>query len=748
MNNQHPVQPPTPRRALRTDQRGAALFAAVAALLILSTMMVAYSLLARDETRIAQITKNESQAAYAAEAGANHGRKMLAQRLRNDLPRVVATTSRATLKTQLQTLYSTSAGAAQFLVDYAIPAASGPTFVLCTGVTGGCPEPAFSAVGTIPDAQQVALTLTGASPAYTTRVMVGVHPTIAPVITSGGAGALFTYVWRIESTGTSGQALQQYVIHDSATPDNLTGAFTIALNAEFVRYAHFIDNMDSSQAWISYRHVYTGPVHTNGRFNILGNAPTALQEGPTFRSEATSWDNQIRFNNGGSTLTTAKDSTSRDWPLLGAAPGILCKLTDCAGLTRNYDYDPSTAAIDKIPYPSGSNPEARNDEVCVALNRVTYTIDGARTCPAAGSSPPSPSCGGSCPDVLVSDDTSAATLASPRPLNGGIYVRTSVHDLRLQATATGQLIVIETQSGNKRTVIQERRDQTPMYTTVARECRATSLVATSCTAGAAVWIPDPSLAAALQSQVFGGTAGGVAGGVLSKDQDKDVGVLFVNSGSIGQANGPNGLRRGDLTGATVSGTAIYQNPGVTTAARNDGVRLTIAADRNIYITGPLDYQVDPRGPDLIFSSPIPGDATGTSADDILDTQSVLGVVAWSNGGSGGIILARNLNGDLPLHGMFMIVNLSGSAAPSGQFSFEDPNGTYRGKAKVLGGVVQKTMGTLGQPGSPGTGYARDWVYDERLRYRALSPPTFPGFPNFTGSTSLGIDSYSWRQGLF
>jgi hypothetical protein len=97
--------------------------------------------------------------------------------------------------------------------------------------------------------------------------------------------------------------------------------------------------------------------------------------------------------------------------------------------------------------------------------------------------------------------------------------------------------------------------------------------------------------------------------------------------------------------------------------------------------------------------------------------------------------------------MIFAANLSAQAAPSGQFRFDDPNGAYRGISLVLGGVVQKTMGIFGQPSS-NLGYARDWVYDERFRYRALSPPAFPGFPNFTGATSLGIDSYTWRLGLF
>src|SRR5262249_60430954 len=103
---------------------------------------------------------------------------------------------------------------------------------------------------------------------------------------------------------------------------------------------------------------------------------------------------------------------------------------------------------------------------------------------------------------------------------------------------------------------------------------------------------------------------------------------------------------------------------------------------------------------------------------------------------------------LLLQGMSMAINLNGAPVPAGQVSFEDPNGAYRGIAKLLGGVVQKTMGTFGSPGSPGTGYARDWTYDERFRQRGLAPPLFPGFPNFTASTSVGIDDYTWRMGRF
>ena len=249
-------------------------------------------------------------------------------------------------------------------------------------------------------------------------------------------------------------------------------------------------------------------------------------------------------------------------------------------------------------------------------------------------------------------------------------------------------------------------------------------------------------------------------------------VLYVYNADVGQVGTSNGLRRGTFsatacTPQTVGGAglgdrglprhrlvnptyAIYQD----TVTAANGTRLTVAADGNIWITGHLNYRVEPRGADGFFSDPIPGDASGTSADDQLDVQNVLGIVSWGTTATwvptsraGGIRLSSALTGDLATHGMVFVANLSGQAEPSGQFSFDDPNGSYRGESLVLGGVVQKTMGTFGQPSS-NTGYARDWVYDERFRYRALSPPAFPGFPNFTAASGLGIDSYSWRLGIF
>ncbi|HWC04073.1 MAG TPA: hypothetical protein VHF87_15045 [Methylomirabilota bacterium] len=737
--------------ALRTAQtrndRGVALFAAIAGMVLLSTMIAALVILARDENLIAQLNKDEAQAAYAAEAGANWGRRLLLQRLSVDLPAAVSATGRAAMKTALVTSYNSANGGAQFIRDFAIPA-GGPTFQSCAG---GCAEPNYSAVGNIPDAQQTVMTITcpgtAACPpnmAFTTRVIVGTHPTIPPAITNGGNGALFTYVWRIESSGTSGRARQQWVIHDSSVPTNTVGSFTIALNAEFVKYAHFIDQFQdagSGEPWMSYRHEYTGPVHTNRRFSILGNISTAGQEGPTFRSEATQTFTTTRFNNSGSATNLSRDSSSQDWPLLGPNPGILCKQVDCSGFTRSFDFDPTTATIDPIPFPGGNNPQDRIAQICMALGIATAA------CPVAPAAPPTAATIGCAagPPVIV-----GANCVGNGALNGGVYVTGNVRDLQLAHTNTGQSIVIYTTT-SRRTLIIE--NWTTDQTSVTRQCLKSGIEATdvgTCNGGAgATWWLDTNFVPALQQQTFTG--------VFSPSPSTDRGIVFVYNGDVGVVNTSNGLRRGSHNTADVHAVgwvdaayAIYQDTTDTTR----GMRLTVAADGNVWITGHLNYRVDPRGADGVFSDPIPGDPTGTSADDQLDVQNVLGVLSWATPSptvptslDGGVRLSSVLTGDLSTHGMIFAANLSAQAEPSGQFSFDDPNGAYRGISQVVGGVVQKTMGTFGQPSS-NLGYARDWVYDERFRYRALSPPAFPGFPNFTAATSLGIDSYTWRLGLF
>jgi hypothetical protein len=805
------------------NDHGVALFAAIAGLVVLSTMIAALVILARNEGLIAQLNKDEAQAAYAAEAGANWGRRVLHQRLSVDLANAVAATPRPAMKTALNTTYNSTTGAAQFIRDYAI-SAGGPQFVSCSP----CPDPMYSVVYSdattkqITDSLQNVLTITcpgtagcPATMAFTTRVIVSAHPTKPPVITAGGNGARFTYVWRIESSGTAGRARQQWVIHDSSVPRVQDGAFTIALNAEFARYAHFIDQFEdagSGNPWMSYRHIYTGPVHTNTRFSILGNTSTPDEVGPAFRSEATQTMTTTRFSNGGNEQNLSRDSSPRDWPRLGPDPGVPCKQVDCSGFTRGFDGNVTTPGINPIAFPStstlGTTDDPRKWEICVALG-YTGTANGRPACPttATAGTMPTPTSGtnadANCSQIPVIVDNECTNPTGT--LMGGIYIwpgpsatllPTSggvpyVTDLQLAHTGAGQTIVIYTWTGeagttnpNRRVIIEENRTTTNQ-TIVTRQCLKTggspSDTSACATNTGGTWYLDMSptaLNGSINQQVFTGVFSRNVGDGLSPTvtQPLDYAVIYAFNADIGREDTLNGLRRGTFstagagctpqTAGKVSGTpgtedchvtgrvdplhAIYQSANV-----NNGTRLLVAADGNIWITGHLNYRVDSRGPDLIFSDPIPGDASGSSADDQLDVQNVLGIVSWATPSpwvpasrSGAIRLSSALTEDpLDTHGMIFAANLSGRDEPSGQFAFDDPDGSFRGESRVLGGVVQKTMGVFGQT-SPDRGYQRKWVYDERFRHKALSPPAFPLFQSFTAATSLGIDSFTWRLGLF
>ena len=723
------------------NDHGVALFAAIAGLVVLSTMIAALVILARNEGLIAQLNKDEAQAAYAAEAGGNWGRRVLHQRLSVDLANAVAATPRPAMKIALNTTYNSTTGAAQFIRDYAI-SAGGPQFVSCSP----CPDPTYSVVYSdattkqITDSLQNVLTITcpgtagcPASMAFTTRVIVSTHPTKPPVITAGGNGARFTYVWRIESSGTAGRARQQWVIHDSSVPRQQDGAFTIALNAEFARYAHFIDQFEdagSGNPWMSYRHIYTGPVHTNTRFSILGNTSTPDEVGPAFRSEATQTMTTTRFSNGGNEQNLSRDSSPRDWPRLGSDPGVPCKQVDCSGFTRGFDGNATTPGINPIAFPStstlGTTDDPRKWEICVALG-YTGTANGRPACPttATAGTMPTPTSGPradspNCANIPVIVDNDCTNLTGM--LLGGIYVQggllpTSggvpyVTDLQLAHTGAGQTIVIYTWTGepgttnpNRRVIIEENR--TPNQTIVTRQCLKTggspSDTSACSTSTGGTWYLDISPTArggSINQQIFTG--------VFTPNLTTDYGVIYVYNADIGQAGTLNGLRRGTFstagagctpqTAGMVSGTpgtedchvtgrvdpthAIYQS----TTNVNNGTRLLVAADGNIWITGHLNYRVDPRGPDDIFSDPIPGDASGSSADDQLDVQNVLGIVSWATPSpwvpasrSGAIRLSSALTGDLDTHGMLFAANLSGRAEPSGQFAFDDPDGSFRGE---------------------------------------------------------------------
>ena len=104
----------------------------------------------------------------------------------------------------------------------------------------------------------------------------------------------------------------------------------------------------------------------------------------------------------------------------------------------------------------------------------------------------------------------------------------------------------------------------------------------------------------------------------------------------------------------------------------------------------------------------------------LGQKNLLGLVSWE----GDVRIAASAPNDLNIHGIVM--------APNGMFTVDNYNqGKVRGRATLLGGAITKYDGPFGSSSGAKivSGYARNFVYDERTR-QGLSPPFFPQTSHF------------------
>lgn len=146
------------------------------------------------------------------------------------------------------------------------------------------------------------------------------------------------------------------------------------------------------------------------------------------------------------------------------------------------------------------------------------------------------------------------------------------------------------------------------------------------------------------------------------------------------------------TNGIISNTQRIDIKGVTNG------QLTIQSDSHIEILGDLTYNDDP------IANPNSTDFLGlvSSGDVRVDVN------AHTDTGSKDVTLQASI---MALGSSFYVENAS-SYSP-------------RGTINLLGGLIQETRGQVSTFNSSGivTGYAKDYQYDERLRYNV--PPSFP-----------------------
>lgn len=178
------------------------------------------------------------------------------------------------------------------------------------------------------------------------------------------------------------------------------------------------------------------------------------------------------------------------------------------------------------------------------------------------------------------------------------------------------------------------------------------------------------------------------------------------------------------------------DPATAPPALAEFAQITVAAQRDIRITGDLKYEKPPctgvptREPD--------GTVTPAVCDN-LGVQNVLGVYSQE----GSVWIAREAPRDIHIHGTLM--------SSRGVVGVEDYDSIpEKGSVYLLGGIIEYYSGVFGTldsvTGRNGTGYGQAFTYDRRF-LQGLAPPFFPT----TGQdrvTSVSVFSYGQREQVY
>lgn len=125
---------------------------------------------------------------------------------------------------------------------------------------------------------------------------------------------------------------------------------------------------------------------------------------------------------------------------------------------------------------------------------------------------------------------------------------------------------------------------------------------------------------------------------------------------------------------------------------------TLAVQGNIFVTSDIVYANNPL--------------TTPSSTDILGLVARLNCVVTSNS----YLTNRTI------HAHIMTMN-GGTTAVTSNFYNDTYNSILSGQLNVFGGIAQVRRGAVAQMGTPGTGYKKNYIYDNRLR--EFSPPSYP-----------------------
>jgi hypothetical protein len=269
-------------------KKGIVLFISLIVMTVLLILTGAYFSSLLTEKKSADNEEFVLQSLSLAEAGANHAKSELRERIRTDLGNKTATIKQASVfqayvtnndSLGLLRNYAYAAGDSQFAVSGGQATLAIPVLNLDTGVQG----------------------------AYTANIIV--TPNGNPTNPSTEV-FVFPYKYTIESQGQITRTTPNIVRNTRL----LQGAFSVTCRRDtFSKFALFTAHHKTSSGttvWFTANTNFTGPVSTNERFSFANN-PSAH-----FTEEATQHESKARFyNNGWPVFLNDDNNTTKDVPI-------------------------------------------------------------------------------------------------------------------------------------------------------------------------------------------------------------------------------------------------------------------------------------------------------------------------------------------------------------------------------------------------------------------------------------------------
>jgi Tfp pilus assembly protein PilX len=200
---------------------------------------------------------------------------------------------------------------------------------------------------------------------------------------------------------------------------------------------------------------------------------------------------------------------------------------------------------------------------------------------------------------------------------------------------------------------------------------------------------------------------------------------------------------GTPIGVSKSGSIVYVTGAITDfkGTVQKDTEITVASHGNLVITDDVRYFVYTPGVGVPGTAGyIPPTAENPDPNGP-DPDNLLGLVSWA----GAVHVASTAPSDIDIHATVMATSANNNA---GYFQADAWNsGNLKGTATLLGGVITYDYGAFGQfnsqSGQATSGYARNFVYDERM-LQGKSPPYYPSLSTFIAFTNDITDKLVWQ----